>query len=224
MSESDLTYPGSPYHVLAHDPGGRPPELPGGHGAVAVHTWCPPAAERYTLAPIVGVDGEPASYGWGHALIVLPAGQHLVEVQYIEPIRTVPVTITAGQIVPVEYAAAPDGTSPGTLGEESPGNEPGGRLDERLDEESGGRRRRGRGFNPVGYGAVILATLAVYEAGLALARHLGLSPRAGGAVVGGVVIAGAVLGGIAVHRYQQRPARRSGRRSGQHPTDGGQGR
>ncbi|HEX5494336.1 MAG TPA: hypothetical protein VFX70_07175 [Mycobacteriales bacterium] len=201
--DSDLVYAGSPYRVLAHDPNGEggPPPLPAGHGGVAVHTWCPPAAQRHTLAPIVGVDGEPASYGWGHVLIVLPAGEHLVEVQYVEPMRTIPVTVTAGQVVPVEYAAARDGVPAGAPGRRRPRR----------------RSRRGRAFSPVGYAGVVLAALVVFEAGLALARAAGLSVGVAGVVVGVVAVAVAVLGGVAVYRHQQRPARRSRRRSTRTP-------
>lgn len=119
-----LAYPGTPYQVMSYNPAARP-ELPAGHGAIAMDVWCPPRAQRFTLAPIVGVDGQPAMYGFGRALIVVPAGERLVEVQYVEPQRSMLATVSPGAVVPLEYAAAQDGRSPGSLG--PPAQRPAGR-------------------------------------------------------------------------------------------------
>ncbi|WP_406107894.1 hypothetical protein [Micromonospora globbae] len=111
-----MAHPETAYPVEAYDPEGPPPALPPGHGGIAVHVWCPPEARRHTLAPMVGVDGRPATYGFGRALIVVPAGERLVEVQYVEPQRSVMVTVGEGQVVPVEYAASYDAVASGSLG------------------------------------------------------------------------------------------------------------
>lgn len=121
---ADLAHPQGAYRVLPYDPQAPPPDLPAGHGGIAVHAWCPPAAERHTLAPMIGVDGKPATYGWGHALIVVPTGERLVEVQYIEPQQSTMVSVEEGAIVSVEYAASYDAVTPGSLG--GPGQRPRG--------------------------------------------------------------------------------------------------
>ncbi len=60
---SDLRHPDSPYDVVPYR-ADEPLDLPDGDGVLAVHTSCPRGARRPTLAPMVGVDGRPAVYGW----------------------------------------------------------------------------------------------------------------------------------------------------------------
>lgn len=187
MSGSELAHADSPYPVLPCD---TPPTLPDGFGGIAVHTRCPAGAERHTLAPIVGVDGRPAVYGWGDALVVVPAGERLVEVQYVEPMQSTMVSVAAGQVVDVEYVAAGDGVSPGALG------------------GLGRRAARGGGYNPLGYAAVILAMLVVFDAGVYLLSHpVGLGLGAAGLIAAVVVLAGGVPALVALYRRQHRPAR-----------------
>ena len=195
MPTSRLAYAGTPYQVLDHDGTEQPPPLPDGHGAVAVYTWCQPIAQKYTTAPMVGVDGKPASYGWGHVLIVLPVGEHLVEVQYIRPMRTIQVNVTSGQIVPVEYAAAADGGSPGAIGH-------------------GPQRPPGRAYSPVGYILLLLGMSMVFNGGLLGLHVVGWFSGGPAAVVAAVTVLVGILGGIAVYRHQQRPGRPSDRRQG----------
>ena len=137
-----LAYPGTPYPV--HDTA-PPRTFPPGHGAIAVRAWCPREAHRFTLAPIVGVDGQPAMYGWGRALIVVPAGERLVEVQYIEPRASRLVDVGEGSTVELEYAASRDGRAPraprstrAAAGRPAPDRDPAALR----DHGAGGRRRR----------------------------------------------------------------------------------
>jgi len=100
-------------HPLAH-PEGRfplvddPGALPDGHGGIAVEVTGTRSARRVALAPQVGVDGAPAMYGWGRAIIVVPPGEHLVEAQYLEPMDSVPVTVRAGEVVDLRYLGVAD--------------------------------------------------------------------------------------------------------------------
>ncbi|MEW2143441.1 hypothetical protein AB0869_11550 [Micromonospora vinacea] len=115
-SGGDLTHPQGAYQIERYDPAGPPPQLPPGHGGIAVHIWCPPQSARFTLAPMVGVDGRPATYGFGRALIVVPVGERLVEVQYVSPQRSALVTVGEGEVVPLEYAASYEAFGTGALG------------------------------------------------------------------------------------------------------------
>lgn len=171
---ADLGYPGSAFPLLPLD---AAPALPPGCGAIAMHTRCPPAARRFTLAPIVGVDGQPAMYGFGRALIVVAAGERLVEVQYIEPQASTLVTVDDGAVVPLEYVASRDGRAPGSLG--APGS------------------LRPAGRPPVGVPLLFAAGAGVLAgAGFALVAVLAGAPAAVAAVlpVAAVpVVAGAVF-------------------------------
>jgi hypothetical protein len=93
-------YPGSPYDIRPPDQTGT---LPPGHGALAIHAWRP-RAETDAVAPIIGVDGKPVTYGFGRALVVVPAGERLVEVQEGRPRQTTPLTIDEGQVLEFEYS------------------------------------------------------------------------------------------------------------------------
>jgi hypothetical protein len=204
---SDLAHADSPYPVLPL-PADTPPVLPEGTGGIAVHTRCPPRARRFTLAPIVGVDGKPAVYGWGDALVVVPAGERLVEVQYVEPMRSRLVTVASGQIVAVEYVAAGDGASPGTLDQLDHSDRP-----DRSDRPGRRprRRQRGGGYHPLPYVAVILAMLVVFDTAAYLLTHpAGLGLGAAGLVAAVVTLGGGVPALLAVHRHQQGPVRRRG--------------
>jgi hypothetical protein len=100
------TYPGSPYEVRPPDPAGRT-ELPAGHGALAVDAWRTPGEAKDSLdgqAPIIGIDGKPAASGFGRALVVVPAGERLVEVQVGKPRQTTPLTVAEGQVVEFEFS------------------------------------------------------------------------------------------------------------------------
>lgn len=188
-----LAHPDSPYPVLANDRADRPPRLPEGHGAVALYAWCPSPAERYTPEPMVGVDGKPACRCWGEVFIVLPAGEHLVEVQSKWSMRTIQVTVAPGQLVPVEYAAALDGVSPGALG-------------------LGPQRPPGRASNPMAYFVLILVSLLSCVAGAVIAGQAGLSAD-GTAILFTVALVAAVsVGSVAVYRHHGKPGPRPERK------------
>jgi hypothetical protein len=95
-----LAHEQSPFPVLPYD-AAAPPDLPPGHGGIAVHTES--AAESAAPPPLVGVNGRPAVRAWGDALVVVPAGEHLVEVQQVTPRQSALVTVGEGEIVPVTY-------------------------------------------------------------------------------------------------------------------------
>jgi hypothetical protein len=101
----------SPGHPLAH-PEGRfavvdaPDALPAEHGGIAVEVTGTRRMRRVALAPQVGVDGEPALYGWGRAIIAVPPGEYLVEAQHLEPMDTMPVTVSSGDVLNLTYWGA----------------------------------------------------------------------------------------------------------------------
>ncbi|MGH3490563.1 MAG: hypothetical protein ACRDP8_21960 [Actinopolymorphaceae bacterium] len=100
------TYPGSPYTVLPLDTNDRS-ALPADHGALAIDSWLTPSEEKDPLlgqGPIIGIDGKPAAFGFGRALVVVPAGERLVEVQVGGSRQTTPVTIAEGQVLEFEYS------------------------------------------------------------------------------------------------------------------------
>ena len=186
-TDSDLAHPETEYQILPYDPQQPTADLPTGHGAIAVHAWCPPAAARYTLAPMIGVDGRPATYGWGRALIVVPAGERLVEVQYVEPQRSAMVHVPQGQLVPLEYAASYDAIASGSLG--APRQRPRGTTMPLL--------------------AALVSALSVGMAGCLLGFFpFALSGNAApaGLVVGGGL--GVVAGGLFFVRWRRRSLRR----------------
>ncbi|MEQ4205066.1 hypothetical protein ABN028_28095 [Actinopolymorpha sp. B17G11] len=96
------TYPGTPYDVRAPNSDDQL-LLPAGHGAVAIEAWCP-RSEQNAALPIIGVDGKPATHGFGRALIVVPAGERLIEVQEGRPRQTTQLTIAEGQVTEFEYS------------------------------------------------------------------------------------------------------------------------
>ncbi len=188
MSAVDnLAYPDSPYQIVSYR-FGKPVELPAGQGGLAMRTWCPARARRSTLAPMVGVDGQPALYGWGEAAIVLPPGDHVVEIQYVEPLASKEVTIRAGEVTPLEYAASRDAIAPGSLGAPP-------------------QRAAGTPLLPIGL--AIVAALFVFNIGLAVlvaGAHVSLGVAAPAlAVMAAGIVVGTVL------RTRRGPARRGTR-------------
>lgn len=92
-------------HPLAHPQAARPPlndsaALPAGQAGIAVEVR--PSGRR-ALAPQIGVDGEPALYGFGRAVIVVGPGRHVVEAQYAEPVGLAEATVRAGEVVELVY-------------------------------------------------------------------------------------------------------------------------
>jgi hypothetical protein len=188
-----LAHPDSPYPVLANDRADRPPRLPEGHGAVALYAWCPSPVKHPGPAPIFGVDGKPAAQCWGEALIMLPAGEHLVEVQSEDSMGSIQVTVRAGQFVPVEYAAGLNGYAAGALG-------------------IGPQRPPGRASNPMAYFVLILVSLLSCVAGAVIAGQAGLSAD-GTAILFTVALVAAVsVGSVAVYRHHGKPGPRPERK------------
>src|SRR5690349_10883013 len=61
-----------------------PDDLPAGQGGLAIHS-----RQRDGFpAPMIGVDGRPVLREFGDAVVVLPPGPHIVEVQLGEPVRS----------------------------------------------------------------------------------------------------------------------------------------
>jgi len=108
-----------------------PDDLPAGQGGLAIHS-----RQRDGFpAPMIGVDGRPVLREFGDAVVVLPPGPHIVEVQLGEPVRSALVTIRAGQLTTFSYSSADALGTPSRLGN---------------------RRRVGTGPNP---GRIVLAAL-----------------------------------------------------------------
>lgn len=186
MPGSEIAHADSPYPVLPYGAAADAdaPPLPADSGGIAVHTECSRGALRYTLAPMVGVDGRPAVHGWGDALIVVPPGERLVEVQYVEPMQSTMVTVAAGEVVAVEYFAAGDGASPGSLGRR-------------------GEARRSRSVNLLAYVGLIIAMVVVFDVGVYLLNHpAGLGVGVSGLVAAVVVLLAGGLAARAIYRYQ----------------------
>lgn len=74
--------------------------------------WVPPELERKYGPPIVGVNGRPVVYGWGELMLALPAGDHIVEIQYGTSVRSELLTVQAGQVVPLEHCPEDNLTPP----------------------------------------------------------------------------------------------------------------
>lgn len=109
-------HPDSPYKVLEYTPSGMSSQLPPGYGGIAVLAWYPRQRDYRNLsAPIIGVDGQPAFESWGHALIPVPAGRRLVEVQDTMSRRSLMVTVAEGQVVELDYVP-PQAMGSGLLG------------------------------------------------------------------------------------------------------------
>lgn len=178
----------SPYPVLDYDGFGPPPPLPDGHGAVWVFTWCGKVARKYSLGPLVGVDGQQTSFGYGRVLIVLPAGEHLLEVQSVSSMRTMRVTVEPGQIVPVEYVSAANDHSPGAIG-------------------NGPQRPPGRAYSPAGYAWLSVGMFVIYGVGLWMVNSFGWHSGGVAAIVTMITLLLSVLAGNGVYRLQQRPDR-----------------
>src|SRR5690606_33440327 len=112
-------HPDTSYRVLPYpDP---PPRLPAGHGGLVVRTWyrrrlMDKSPKVLPLPPMIGVDGGPAWWGWGTALVVLPAGQHLVQAHLATAGSERMVTVAEGGIVTLEYAAPRNSSCRGVLG------------------------------------------------------------------------------------------------------------
>src|SRR5690554_6717517 len=112
-------HPDASYQVLPYpDP---PPHLPAGHGGLVVQNWyrrrlMDKGATLLPRDPMIGVDGKPALWGWGTALVVLPAGQHLVQAQLGTAEAERMVTIADGEVVTLEYAAPRNSFCRGVLG------------------------------------------------------------------------------------------------------------
>jgi hypothetical protein len=97
-------YPGSPFQVLP-GVGSSKVGLPAGHGGIAVDALAP-AASGPAEPPIVGVDGKPAAYGFGRAVVVVPAGERLLEVQQAgRPRQASLLTVEENRIVEFEYSS-----------------------------------------------------------------------------------------------------------------------
>lgn len=95
---------------------GSTQELPPGHGGIAVLAWYPvPHDRRHLSVPLVSVDGSPAFESWGRALIVVPAGERLVEARHNDAQITRTVAVTAGKIIELDYVPA-EGISRSRLG------------------------------------------------------------------------------------------------------------
>jgi hypothetical protein len=129
-ADDQLTaYPGSPFQVLPGEGSGKA-GLPAGHGGIAVEAWAS-SATGPAEPPILGVDGKPAAYGVGRGVVVVPAGERLLEVQQGgRPRQATLLVIEEGRIVEFEY-------SPGKKpARRKPGQSRAGLLDgveERLD-------------------------------------------------------------------------------------------
>lgn len=112
-------HPDTTYQILPYpDP---KPTLPAGHGGLAVRTWfrqrlLDRRSRNVPLPPMIGVDGQPALWGWGTALVVVRAGQHLVQAQLNTTEAERMVTVAGGEIVTLEYAAPRNTRGRGVLG------------------------------------------------------------------------------------------------------------
>lgn len=193
MSVSALAHPDSPFQVLTNDRADRPPRLPAGHGAVALYAWCPSPVKHPGPAPIFGVDGKPATQCWGEALIVLPAGEHLVEVQSEDSMGSIQVTVRAGQFVPVEYAAGLNGYAAGALG-------------------LGPQRPPGRASNPMAYFVLILVCHLLCAVISVVAVQAGLSADGAAILFTAALVAAVGVGSVAVYRHHGKPGPRPERK------------
>jgi hypothetical protein len=106
-----ITHPDSPYE-LRDEPG----ELPDGYGALALRIRQTRWTRRKDFPPVVGVDGRPVAYGFGDATVILPAGEHIVEVQFTEPVAARRVVVAPGAVEPIEYVVPRNLVGPGSLG------------------------------------------------------------------------------------------------------------
>jgi hypothetical protein len=190
----NLGYPGSPYQLLPYPSADRPAKLPPGHGGLALRAWVARRDEREFLAPIVGVDGEPAMYGWGAALVALPAGEHLVEVQYVEPVRAALVTVVAGEVTTFEHSPSQAWGPP------------------RRDATRRRRPRRSGGYLLLPTGIGIVAGLLVFVVGLSVRISIGGNGRPGAAeaLLGLLAVAVAAAVPLAVRARRGRADRRRG--------------
>ncbi len=191
MNSADLNYPGGRYQLLPYRTGEPAPALPDGYGGLAIRTW---RTSRLAadLAPIVGVDGEPAMYGWGEALVPLPPGEHLVEVQYVEPVHTALVTVAAGAVSTVDYPPGTGGSGRPTRGSNRPAY-------------------ASKPFNPAVYS--LLVGVFAFLAGAALMSRLEVPVGVGGAVLAVFALLVVAVGPIVMYRRHRRHTRgRTGRR------------
>jgi hypothetical protein len=167
---SPLQYAESRYPVVPVPPTG--PEFPAGHGGVAVHTSVRREDRRAFDPPMIGIDGEPAFHGWGTAVVVVPAGEHVVEVQSETPVRSVRVTVEPGGIVPIRYSPLRG------LGEPSP--------------QTARRRPLRTGGMPIVILYAVAGALVPGLAVLVLTVQLGGSGRLAGGVAAMVMLAVAI--------------------------------
>ncbi|HEY1177364.1 MAG TPA: hypothetical protein VGF17_14505 [Phytomonospora sp.] len=93
--------------VLPWPEGQAAPALPPGHGGISVRTWNNTRWDynRPARPRCVGVDDRPLWHGYGRMVAVVAPGEHLVEVRrdHVEGSRLV--TVAAGSMVELEYAA-----------------------------------------------------------------------------------------------------------------------
>jgi hypothetical protein len=89
-----------------------PDSLPAGLGGLVIHSR---PREGYDPA-IIGIDGEPAMREFGDAVVALPPGPHIIEVQYGQPVRSVLTTIHADQLTEFSYSPADALGRPSGLG------------------------------------------------------------------------------------------------------------
>ncbi|WP_406280838.1 hypothetical protein [Embleya sp. NBC_00896] len=113
-------YPAAAFPVLAWPDGlSAAPPLPAGCGGVSVRSR---SGSRWVAAagtPVrnVGVDGHPLWHGWGRMIAVVPPGPHLVEVRSDRAEAARVVTVRAGELASLEYAAPRGWAATGVLGE-----------------------------------------------------------------------------------------------------------
>lgn len=111
-----MTQAGSPYDVQPYAPG-TTPRLPPAHGGIAILAWHAQQADnRYLAPPMVAVDGHTAFNRWGHFLVVVPPGEHQVEVRHDPRSRNLPVTVAASEVVELDYAVPAEGARAAKLG------------------------------------------------------------------------------------------------------------
>lgn len=112
-------YPDPAFPVLAWPEHLPPPPLPAGHGGIAVRSrsgssWVAPYG---TPVRNIGIDDQVLWHGWGRMVAVVPPGEHVVEVrgERVEAVRSV--TVAAGELVELEYAAPRGYAKTGVLAE-----------------------------------------------------------------------------------------------------------